>query len=282
MNFVDSAANVTSTDADLIKSIVVYSKSKFFISEYLAQKNHEQTMFLFCELTSRFEYCPSHQARVDMLNILVPWFYHLELVDTNVVISADSKQHKIKSPNETDSMHATEIILNNLFYLSCKFGDQYSNEFELLWAILASTQPNNLKIITHYLFVMISLATYEVLTYAKRIICYLAKVSQERCIDELINELEIMETFCTCIEKNDSQLPFYRYTHSMPHLSSTLSQSKVLAAEKLNSFVDEEEENDDDEDDDDEDDSLDQINKSDFNDENADPFTDEDNQSNFL
>ena len=137
MNFVDSAAStLNSTDADLINSIVVYSKSKFFISEYLARKNHEQTMFLFCELTSRFEYCPSHQARVDMLSILVPWFYHLELVDTNVV-NSDSKQHKIKSPNETDSIHATEIILNNLFYLSCKFGDQYSNEFELLWAILA-------------------------------------------------------------------------------------------------------------------------------------------------
>ncbi len=45
----------------------------------------------------------------------------------------------------------------------------------------------------------------------KRIICYLAKVSQDRCVDELISELEHMDSFCLMIDKDESTLPFYRY-----------------------------------------------------------------------
>ena len=59
-------------DLDIINSMVVYSKSQIFISEYVALKNPEQTMFLFCQLTSRFEHCMSHSVRRSMLNILVP------------------------------------------------------------------------------------------------------------------------------------------------------------------------------------------------------------------
>ncbi len=69
------------TDYDLINSLIIHSKSKIFLSEYLALKNPEQTMFLFCELTSRFEHCPCHQTRKDMLQLLIPWFQNLELVD---------------------------------------------------------------------------------------------------------------------------------------------------------------------------------------------------------
>jgi len=194
--------------------MVVHSKSKIFISEYIALKNPEQTMFLFCELTCRFDHCISHHTRKDILTILVPWFYNLELVDINV--SAHELNNNLKtSPSPTKS-HATakgtQLILNNLFYLTCKFGDQYPDELELLWAILASTWRSNLRIICRYLMIIISLATFEMLANGKRIICYLAKVSQDRCIDELISELErVNEPFGALVDRDESHLPFYRY-----------------------------------------------------------------------
>lgn len=54
------------------------------------------------------------------------------------------------------------------------------------------------------------------LTHGKRIICYLAKVSQDRCVEELIVELEHMDSFCSVIDKNEVKLPFYRYTQAVP------------------------------------------------------------------
>lgn len=171
-------------------------------------------MFLFCELTNRFEYCASYQTRKDILTILVPWFYNLELVDINVTTDGLNNNLKI-SPSPIRS-HATakgtELILNNLFYLTCKFGDQYPDELELLWAILASTWRSNLRIICRYLMIIISLATFEMLAHGKRIICYLARVSQDRCIDELIGELErANESFGSLVDKDENHLPFYRY-----------------------------------------------------------------------
>lgn len=50
------------------------------------------------------------------------------------------------------------------------------------------------------------------LAHGKRIICYLARVSQDRCIDELIGELErANESFGSLVDKDENHLPFYRY-----------------------------------------------------------------------
>jgi hypothetical protein len=195
-------------DYDIINSMVIYSKSQMFISEYLARKNPEKTMFIFCELTSRLEQCSSHQLRQTMLNVLVPWLYNVELVDPNVVQTLQTPT--ALNLSYVGSQESTEIILNNLFYLTCKFADQHGAEFELIWAILASTFSANLKIIVRYVFIMISLASYDMIKYGKHVICYLAKSCPERVSDELITELEFMDSLSSCLDKWENSLPFYR------------------------------------------------------------------------
>lgn len=51
-NNLDPINSFLNIDFDIINSLVIASKSQAFISEYLAKKNPEQTMFVFCEITS--------------------------------------------------------------------------------------------------------------------------------------------------------------------------------------------------------------------------------------
>ena len=58
---------------------------------------------------------------------------------------------------------------------------------------------------------MVSLATYEMLSHVKRICGYLSKTSSDRLVDELINELEIMDSFSNSIQRTE-KLPFFKYS----------------------------------------------------------------------
>lgn len=52
----------TAIDIDIINSLVVHPQAQLYISEHLARKNSELTMFVILELTSRLESCLSHQG----------------------------------------------------------------------------------------------------------------------------------------------------------------------------------------------------------------------------
>ncbi len=236
------------TPIDIINSTLVYSKSKIFISEYLALRNSEFSLEIFCELTSRFEHCShqhSHQIRKDMLTILVPWLYNIELIDPNVV-----KTSHIDRGNSS----ATELVLNNLFYLTCKFGDQYTSEFELIWAVLGSSFVSNIKIICRFLFILVSLATYEMLLNVKRVFGYLSKTCPDRILDELVNELEITDSFSDMITRTE-KLPFFRYvqqTQQQQQQTSHSNRLNIRVENELNYSDNENEEDKDSSDDEDE------------------------------
>ena len=206
--------------------MVIYSKSQMFIAEHLSRKNPEFTMLVFSELTHRFDKCSSHSHRRLMLNLLVPWLYNIQLVDPNVVptstannLSQTNVVHNnvnafgLTTGMYTGSPAATHLILNNLFYLTCRFGAEFSAEFELLWSILALTWPkDNIKIITRYLYVMCSVSAYEMLPHAKRVCGFIARACAQRVLDELVTELEHMDTLSASVDRVENRLPFYAYT----------------------------------------------------------------------
>lgn len=49
-------------DIDIINSLVVHPQAQLYISEHMARKNPELTMFVIAELTIRMEQCTSHQG----------------------------------------------------------------------------------------------------------------------------------------------------------------------------------------------------------------------------
>jgi hypothetical protein len=192
-----------------------------------------------------------------MLQILIPWFQNLELVDPNLDEQTGLNLNLKTSSSPTKS-HATasgtELILNNLFYLTCRFSDQYGDQLEMLWAILASTWHLNLKIICRYVLIVVSLATYEMHAHGKQVICYLAKVSQERCVDELVAELEHMtDSFCSLVDKNESQVPFFRHNQAA---ATDRSRPRRFDPETYATASEEEDDLEDEDDDGEDDDSL--------------------------
>lgn len=202
-------------DFDIINSLVIYSKSQLFISEYIARKNPEQTMQIFAEITSKLELA-TFSTRQTMLTILVPWIYNLELVDPNVIVITQENCNNglaLLPGCGYGCVSATQMILTNLFYLTSKYSDEHSRDLELLWAILVSTWSHNLKIIIRFLFIIITLAPYECIVYAKKICTYLSKSCPQRLLEELISEIDSVESFCSLVQKT-LHPPYYRYKNT--------------------------------------------------------------------
>lgn len=99
-----------------------------------------------------------------------------------------------------------------------QYSDSHGREIEELWGILAQCWPNNLKVILRYLVIISGLAPNELLSYTKRVALYLARSCAERFLDELMIELQTVETLNCLIERTETP-PFYRLT-SMRKTSS--------------------------------------------------------------
>ena len=129
-----------------------------------------------------------------LLYYLLPWLYNMELVDANLGVIAEAACASDKgaaaaaaasSPTVTGAdksgggadhnagggregwgtAEATEMITNNLFYITVKFGDDHPKEVEELWSALCACWPRNLTIIIRYLFIVTGMAPNELVEY---------------------------------------------------------------------------------------------------------------------
>ena len=67
------------------------------------------------------------------------------------------------------SAEATEMVLNNLFYVTVRFGDEHPKEMEDIWAELCACWPTNLRVILRYLFIVTGMAPTELLAYVCKV-----------------------------------------------------------------------------------------------------------------
>uniref|UniRef100_A0A915J263 Protein furry n=1 Tax=Romanomermis culicivorax TaxID=13658 RepID=A0A915J263_ROMCU len=112
------------------------------------------------------------------------------------------------------SQQATEMILNNLMYLTIKFGNEHAEILEVIWSGLTSYWPNNLRVILRYLM-------------AKRIVLYIAHATPERLVEELMNELQTIDIFRFPIERCELP-PFYRWVRRPDFGSSVEDRCRGL------------------------------------------------------
>lgn len=94
----------------------------------MARVHPELTMPVFSEVTDRFQ-TGRPAVRQSLLRCLLPWLRNMELVDPHLV-----HQLPHRAPFEPagaehregwGSAEATEMVLNNLFYVTAKFGDEH-------------------------------------------------------------------------------------------------------------------------------------------------------------
>ncbi|GFV46815.1 protein furry homolog [Trichonephila clavipes] len=202
-----------------------YPCTQMQLSHHLAQLHPELTMPIFSEITSRLQ-TARPAVRQNLLQYVLPWLYNMELVDPNIThcgplphlsriqefCSSEICQSIVLERREGwGSAEATEMVLNNLFYITAKFVNEHPHEIEDLWASLCKCWPNNLKVIIRYLFIVTGLAPNELLVFTKRVVLFMAKARPEKLLDEMMADMQTVETLNCLIERTETP-PFFRVT----------------------------------------------------------------------
>ncbi|KAK6173602.1 hypothetical protein SNE40_017022 [Patella caerulea] len=219
---------------------VSYCHSQVYLSEQLANIHPDLTLPMISEITHRFQTArPS--VRQTLLKCLLPWLHNMELVDPSLPPSNPLSTFLTRlQDNQTDSFmtslrgdgwgstQATEMALNNIFFLTAKFGDEHPFEIESLWSSLL-TWPNNLKVIIRYLVIITNVAASDLLLYVKRVLSYLGRAKPEKLVDELMNELQSIETLNMSIERTQTP-PYYRLSpmRKIPATNNTTDDEKIV------------------------------------------------------
>uniref|UniRef100_A0A671NQD2 Protein furry homolog-like n=1 Tax=Sinocyclocheilus anshuiensis TaxID=1608454 RepID=A0A671NQD2_9TELE len=218
----------------------LYSVSYYQLSEELARTYPELTLPIFSEVSQRIQTAHPGGRQV-MLHYLLPWMNNVELVDFKP--SAQRQEEPSSTEEEEDaheremmmvnsrrwlrgegwgSPHATTMILNNLMFMTAKYGDEFAwSEIENVWTTLADSWPKNLKIILHFLISMSGVNSEpSLLPYVKRVVVYLGRDKTMQLLEELMYELEQTDPVSSAVTHMDNP-PYYRITSSYKSPSVT-------------------------------------------------------------
>ncbi|CAJ0942868.1 unnamed protein product, partial [Mesorhabditis belari] len=172
------------------------------VCRHLAKSYPQLTLTVFSEVCARIESARAeHQA--SLLSALLPWIENLELVDP--VAGEDS----CEGPRGYGSEEATQLLLNNLIYLTANYLDQ-GKEICELWRALSMAFPANMPIILHFLYTTINLSPDRLLSHAKRVVVMIAGVSGTRLAALLLDQLIAHDSTKTVLERAEMP-PFYRW-----------------------------------------------------------------------
>ncbi|XP_074947591.1 protein furry homolog-like isoform X3 [Phalacrocorax aristotelis] len=227
----------------------LYSVSYYQLSEELARTYPELTLAIFSEVSQRIQ--TAHPAgRQVMLHYLLPWMNNIELVDLKPLPTIrrqdededDSLKDREIMVNSRrwlrgegwGSPQATAMVLNNLMYMTAKYGDEVAwSEIENVWTTLADSWPKNLKIILHFLISICGVNSEpSLLPYVKKVIVYLGRDKTMQLLEELVSELQLTDPVSSGVTHMDNP-PYYRITSSykIPSVTSgTTSSSNTMVA----------------------------------------------------
>lgn len=135
----------TTDDVAYILSLASnYSRSQMMLCEYLARRRPDLTMamfsgsfpltirfdsievlFSFLEITTRISTANANSRSI-LLMILLPWIHNIELVDPSLpknvnghdITLNDERTNAFLQGSGWGSVQSTELVLNNLFYLT--------------------------------------------------------------------------------------------------------------------------------------------------------------------
>ncbi|ETN77040.1 hypothetical protein NECAME_11324, partial [Necator americanus] len=103
----------------------------------LANSYPHLTITIFSEVSSRLEGA-RNQNQTHLIALLLPWVENIELVD------AVAGEDACEGPRGWGSEEATQLLLNNLMYLTVCLAADHERELAELWRALALSFPANL------------------------------------------------------------------------------------------------------------------------------------------
>ncbi|XP_033015534.1 protein furry homolog-like isoform X9 [Lacerta agilis] len=227
----------------------LYSVSYYQLSEELARTYPELTLAIFSEVSQRIQMAHPSGRQV-MLHYLLPWMNNIELVDLKplpTIRRQDEDEEESLKDRELmvnsrrwlrgegwGSPQASALVLNNLMYMTAKYGDEVAwSEIENVWITLADSWPKNLKIILHFLISICGVNSEpSLLPYVKKVIVYLGRDKTMQLLEELVTELQLTDPVSSGVTHMDNP-PYYRITSSykIPSVTSgTTSSSNTMVA----------------------------------------------------
>uniref|UniRef100_A0A8C3I583 FRY microtubule binding protein n=1 Tax=Chrysemys picta bellii TaxID=8478 RepID=A0A8C3I583_CHRPI len=209
----------------------LYSVSLALLSYELARMYPELTLPLFSEVSQRFPTTHPNGRQI-MLTYLLPWLHNIELVDSRLLLpgsSPSTPEDEIKDKegeiavtyglkgNGWGSPEATSLVLNNLMYMTAKYGDEVPGlEMENVWNALANNEKwsNNLRITLQFLISLCGVSSDTILLpYIKKVAIYLCRNNTIQTMEELLFELQQTDPVNPIVQHCDNP-PFYRFTAS--------------------------------------------------------------------
>ncbi|XP_026994498.1 protein furry homolog isoform X6 [Tachysurus fulvidraco] len=232
----------------------LYSVSLSQLSNQLACMYPELTLPLFSEVSQRFPTTHPNGRQI-MLTYLLPWLNNIELVDTGLLPPASSPctpeeegqkhadglglSHPLRGSG-WGSLQATSLILNNLMYMTAKYGDELPGpEMENAWNALVTNEKwsNNLRITLQFLISLCGVSSdTTLLTYIKKVVIYLCRNNTIQTMEELLFELQQTDPVNPVVLHCDNP-PFYRFAASSKIsavASGTTSSSNTVVAGQEN------------------------------------------------
>uniref|UniRef100_A0A8C9F5J0 FRY microtubule binding protein n=1 Tax=Pavo cristatus TaxID=9049 RepID=A0A8C9F5J0_PAVCR len=238
----------------------LYSVSLALLSHELARMYPELTLPLFSEVSQRFPTTHPNGRQI-MLTYLLPWLHNIELVDNRLLLPGSSPttpEDELKDKdgevsvtgglkgNGWGSPEATSLVLNNLMYMTAKYGDEIPGpEMENVWNALANNEKwsNNLRITLQFLISLCGVSSDTILLpYIKKVAIYLCRNNTIQTMEELLFELQQTDPVNPIVQHCDNP-PFYRFAASnkaSAAASGTTSSSNTVIAGQ-DSFPDVEE-----------------------------------------
>ncbi|XP_035391470.1 protein furry homolog isoform X3 [Electrophorus electricus] len=232
----------------------LYSVSVTQLSSQLAGMYPELTLPLFSEVSQRFPTTHPNGRQI-MLTYLLPWLSNIELADTGLLPPASSPctpeeeardqgngmglSHRLKGSG-WGSLQATSLVLNNLMFMTAKYGDELPGpEMENAWNALVTNDKwsNNLRITLQFLISLCGVSSdTTLLPYIKKVVVYLCRNNTIQTMEELLFELQQTDPVNPVVLHCDNP-PFYRFTASSKIsavASGTTSSSNTVVAGQEN------------------------------------------------
>ncbi|XP_028817146.1 protein furry homolog isoform X5 [Denticeps clupeoides] len=230
----------------------LYSVSLSQLSSQLARMYPELTLPLFSEISQRFPTTHSNGRQI-MLTYLLPWLSNIELVDSGLLPSISGPStpdeeykgrldhagasHHLRGTG-WGSMQATSLVLNNLMFMTAKYGDDIPGpEMENAWNALVSNNKwrNNLRTTLQFLISLCGVSSdTTLLPYIKKVLIYLCRHNTLQTMEELLFELQQTDPVNPVVLHCDNP-PFYRFAAgtkvaTATTMSGTTSSSNTVIA----------------------------------------------------
>uniref|UniRef100_A0A3Q3JJP9 Furry homolog b (Drosophila) n=1 Tax=Monopterus albus TaxID=43700 RepID=A0A3Q3JJP9_MONAL len=231
----------------------LYSVNLSQLSIQLASMYPELTLPLFSEVSQRFPTTHPNGRQI-MLSYLLPWLSNIELLDTGLLPPASSPCTPEEEPrsqaqglgfcpslrgNGWGSLQATSLVLNNLVFMTAKYGDEVPGpEIENAWNALVTNErwSNNLRITLQFLISLCGVSSdTTLLPYIKKVVIYLCRNNTIQTMEELLFELQQTDPVNPVVLHCDNP-PFYRFAASnkasVSQTGTTSSSNTVVAGQE--------------------------------------------------